>query len=555
VETTQQLGAEFWAWRAAGQPRSHDDIPRLERPAGWRPDWSAAAVRDYRARTADFEHRWSAIDSASDRAGAPIEERVEHRLLRSALARVRWELDVLAMWQRQPRFYVDQSIGVIFDLLTLPVPPGGIDPDRAADILRLLDAVPGTLADARENLAGHAVAAFARIAIDELADIRGQVAELAEQLAPLFPEALRSELVARAAVAGDELAGYRDWLVTQEPAMRPIEPVGRAAFQAFLRDIAVLPYTPEELLDIGRREFDRAVVLESVERNRNRGVPEPGLPADAAEQADRERAAEQSVRDFYERHGLLSQPDSLRHYLTVPMPAYLAPIRWLGVNDDLTSPSRLDQDGVSYLPDPSPALPYFYAANARDPRAGIVHEGAHYQQLALAWRHPRPLRRHFYDSGPNEGIAFYNEELMLAAGLFDDAPRTREIIYNFMRLRALRVEVDVRLALGELDIDGAQAYLAEKVPMDAETAREEATFFAAYPGQGLTYQIGKTQILRFVADAVRAGGPRADLRTIHDYLWLNGNVPLALLRAEYLGQHDDWDAADGIPSTTIPSTT
>jgi uncharacterized protein (DUF885 family) len=91
--------------------------------------------------------------------------------------------------------------------------------------------------------------------------------------------------------------------------------------------------------------------------------------------------------------------------------------------------------------------------------------------------------------------------------------------------------------------------------MDAETAREEATFFAAYPGQGLTYQIGKTQILRFVADAVRAGGPRADLRTIHDYLWLNGNVPLALLRAEYLGQHDDWDAADGIPSTTIPSTT
>jgi hypothetical protein len=496
-------------------------------------------VQGYRARTADFERRWAEIDPA----GMSIEERVDHRLLRSALARVRWELDVLAMWQRQPRFYIDQSIGTVFDALTRP----GLDSDRAADVLRLLDTVPATLADARTNLTGHAVAAFARIAIDELADIHGQVAEMAEHLAPLFPEALRSRLAASAAVAGDELVAYRDWLVDQEPSMRPIEPVGRAAFQAFLRDIAVLPYTPEELLAIGRQEFDRAVWLETVERNRNRGVTQPPLPADAAAQADRERADEQAVRDFYEHRDLLSQPDSMGHYLNIPMPAHLAPISWLGVTDDLTSPTRLDSNGVSYLPDPSPELPYFYAANARDPRAGIVHEGAHYQQLSLAWADARPLRKHFYDSGPNEGIAFYNEELMLAAGLFDDAPHTREIIYNFMRLRALRVEVDVRLAIGELDIDSAEAYLAEKVPMDSATAREEATFFAAYPGQGLTYQIGKTQILRFVADAVRAGGPKADLRTIHDYLWRNGNVPLALLRAEYLGRHDDWDTADGVP--------
>jgi hypothetical protein len=54
-----------------------------------------------------------------------------------------------------------------------------------------------------------------------------------------------------------------------------------------------------------------------------------------------------------------------------------------------------------------------------------------------------PIRRHCYDSVANEGIGFYAEEMMLQAGLFDDNPHTREIIYNFMRLRALRVEVDV----------------------------------------------------------------------------------------------------------------
>ncbi len=72
---------------------------------------------------------------------------------------------------------------------------------------------------------------------------------------------------------------------------------------------------------------------------------------------------------------------------------------------------------------------------------------------------------------PNEGIAFYNEEMMLQAGLFEDAPLTRAIVYNFMRLRAIRVEVDVRLALGEIDIDGAARMLHDLVPVDLGTAR------------------------------------------------------------------------------------
>jgi uncharacterized protein (DUF885 family) len=136
------------------------------------------------------------------------------------------------------------------------------------------------------------------------------------------------------------------------------------------------------------------------------------------------------------------------------------------------------------------------------------------------------LRRHYYDSTVNEGIAFYNEELMLDSGLFDDAPRTREVMYNFMRLRALRVDVDVRLALGELDIDGAEQYLRRVVPMDKETARDEATFFAAFPGQALTYQVGKSQILRLLADCVRAEGNEFHLQRFHDRLWRELAQPL-----------------------------
>ncbi len=322
--------------------------------------------------------------------------------------------------------------------------------------------------------------------------------------------------------------------------------MGEDLFARYLYTVALLPFSPTELLAAGRQEWDRAVSFELLEQHRAPEAQWPALPASAEDQSRAEAEAESEVRRFYEEHDLLTQPEGLRHYLNAPRPAYLEPLRWLGVTDDLTGPDRLDEDGVSYVPAPSPELPYFYRANAADPRAGIVHEGAHYQQLALAWRHPRPAPRHFYDSCPNEGIAFYNEEMLTQAGLFDDAPVTRQIIYSFMRLRALRVEVDVRLALGELTVEEAGAFLQHRVPMDRETARWEAAFFAATPAQGLSYTVGKLQVMRLLADVRNAEGPSFSLREFHDWLWRNGNVPLSLLRYERLGDRSELDRVDAL---------
>src|SRR5205823_2139452 len=159
-----------------------------------------------------------------------------------------------------------------------------------------------------------------------------------------------------------------------------------------------------------------------------------------------------------------------------------------------------------------------------------------YFQLCLSWKHEDPIRRHYYDSGANEGIGFYAEEMMLQAGLFDDSPHAREIIYNFMRLRALRVEVDVKLALGEFTLEQAAKYLEEKVPMDPNTARQEAIAFSTGPGQAITYQIGKLQITKFLAEARMQQGEKFNLRAFHDFVWKNGNVPIALQQWEYLGE-------------------
>ena len=114
-------------------------------------------------------------------------------------------------------------------------------------------------------------------------------------------------------------------------------------------------------------------------------------------------------------------------------------------------------------------------------------------------------------------------------------------------MRALRVEVDVKLALGLFTIDQAADYLEKIVPVDRSTARQEATFFASSPGQAITYQIGKLQIVKFLADARLHLGVKFNLCAFHDYLWKNGNAPIALLRWEYLGLSDEIECMDASP--------
>ena len=108
-----------------------------------------------------------------------------------------------------------------------------------------------------------------------------------------------------------------------------------------------------------------------------------------------------------------------------------------------------------------------------------------------------------------------------------------------MRLRALRVEVDVKLALGTFSLRQAADYLAEHVPMDRKTAEAEAALFATTPGQAISYQIGKDRICVSSLMQKSRQGDKFNLRAFDDFLWKNGNVPIALQRWEYLDNDDD----------------
>jgi uncharacterized protein (DUF885 family) len=538
ADNLSEFSESFWKWRATEQPFTEDDIPRIERPADFAVNWSPSIVQQRRRELAEFEQRWNHLKPAAD---APVSQQVDYRLLGSALARVRWELDIEQAWKRNPKFYVDQSLGAMYVLL-LPPPP--FSPERQRQLISRLESVPATLRAAQENLTDMRQP-FATLAIDSLNDVAGRMRAMLNAIAPHLTNENNRALSKAAEAAVPALNQYRAWLQTRLPAMRQDTAVGREKYLYFLRNAALLPYSPEQLLAISRQELNRSFAFESYEKARDADLPPlPLFPSETA-QISQERLDEEEIRALLTKQQLLTVPAWMKHYRNWPLPDYVAPFQDLGVTDDLTGPSRLDQDGTSYIREPSPNLGFFYRSTAQDPRPIVVHEGVpgHYFQLTLAWANPDPIRRHYYDSGANEGIGFYAEEMMLQAGLFDNKPKAREIIYSFMRLRALRVEVDVKLALGIFTLQQAAHYLSETVPMDRASALEEAANFASTPGQAITYQVGKIQITDLLADARRAQGNQFSLLKFNDFVWSNGNVPIALQRWEILGDGSEVPAA------------
>jgi Bacterial protein of unknown function (DUF885) len=532
AQSLQDLGRDFWRWRANEQPFGVDDIPRLERPANLVIDWSPQAIERYRRQLEEFDRRFKQLADAA----APIPEQVDYRLLGSALARVHWEFDINQRWRRDPSFYVDQTLGSVY-LSLLPPPP--FEAERQTALVSRLRSFPATIEAARANLTDMRQP-FAQLAIASLADISKRLNVMVVAVTPQLDKAHQAELKDAVGPAIAALEGYRTWLEHQ-PHLRQDTAIGRENYIDYLRQVALVRFTPEELLAMGQQELDRAIAFKTYEQARDGKLPPMPTFHTTEEQIEQERRDEAEIRSYLERHQIVTVPGWVKHYRNLLLPTYVAPFADLGPTDDLTGPSRLDKDGTSYIAAPTAGGAAGFFAMSRDPRPIILHEGVpgHYFQEILGFSNPDAIRTHYYDSGANEGIGFYAEEMMLQAGLFDDSPGTRQMIYDFMRLRAIRVEVDVKLALGMFTLEQAADYMTTAVPMDRGMAMSEASLFATSPGQAISYQMGKLQIMSLLSETSRREGDKFSLLDFHNFIWKNGNVPISLQRWELLGDASD----------------
>ncbi len=233
-----RLAQDFWTWRAQYAPFTGDDVNRMERPGGRR-DWSGAAIEKRRADLSEFETRWKQIDTA----GWPIPQQVDYRLIGSALARVRWELDVNPRWERDPNFYLEQTLTPVIEALTVP---GPYDEARSREILTRIANIPSIVANGNVNLK-NPPAPFASVAVDDLEKIRPRLLEMATALQPSTTLSA-AELNEATMLAADALEKFRQASAGATPGLAgadfsrpgrlPIFPEERRAHPVFPRATA-----------------------------------------------------------------------------------------------------------------------------------------------------------------------------------------------------------------------------------------------------------------------------------------------------------------------------
>lgn len=518
----------FDAARALRQPRIVDGIP----------DYTTPAVETQRRALVALRARFDALDPSA----WPIRDRVDYLLVRSDLDMLDYGLNIYRATSRSPNFYLSSvssfgmSSGATLSRLgQLVRQPPPFDRARAREILDHMARIPRILEQAKRNLT-EPTQEMSRWALPALADAEASSRNFAAGLAPHFPAREARELPTAAAKMGAAFTDYRQWIEQRLLTMPHAQPIGRELYDWVLRRIWLLPFDAEDIRRMGEQEYGRYLSFTAFEEARNRGLPAATRVRTTADYAAATQSDGLKVRSFLQSKDVLTVPDYVGPYRRTPMPTYIQAFSlWAG----LAGYSGPGNSSVKYaVPEDHPfANTYWEAVMRIDPSTNIFHDGlpGHHFQGIVSARHPSPIRAKRIDRFKGEGWATYWEETALQLGFYDDRPRSRELLYNFLRLRALRVVVDVKMALGEMSAqEGAAALMS--VPMDARTASEEADDFFAAPTGGTVYQIGKMQIERLLGERQRQLGAQFNLRQFHDDVVNAAWVPLELTRWEMTGE-------------------
>ena len=202
--------------------------------------------------------------------------------------------------------------------------------------------------------------------------------------------------------------------------------------------------------------------------------------------------------------------------------------------------------GGYYTPPPvdgSASTPGIYWINLRDTaewpswtlKTLTYHEanpGHHLQgALALANEDTPVIRKIRFFNPFGEGWALYAEKLAAEMGMYQDDP-----LGNIGRLqaelfRAVRLVVDTGLHHKKWTREQAIEYMVNTLGNPESEATTEVERYAVWPGQACSYKLGMIMMEELRSRAKSTLGDRFDLRSFHDVVLSNGDIPLAVLEA------------------------
>ena len=532
------LSASQGASAAAGDYESlvglSNDWRQFAKPAitNCVPDYTTAAMAKKAQELKGYQSRLDAIDTQ----GWPQSQQIDYQLFKAELNGMDFDMRVLKPWARDPTFYASvwseqsdvpehegPSSEPIINLYEFSYPLPKADQKK---LTCLLGAVPAVLEQAKINLKDstardlwvYGTRAF-REQSKMLAELEAGTLSL-RTLAGRVPANLKGadkSLVSAVRKARQATDGFRQWLDAEAPAKQGPSGVGKQNYDWYMKNVHLVPYTWEQQATLLRRELERSRASLALEEFRNRNLPQLEPVANAAAFQALADAKMKKIVDFLIDAGIV--PDK---------PYYR---------------DAMEQQKGAYTP---PAETNFFSnTTVRNP-LGLYSHNYHWIELARIKSEPNasPIRSltpvsDMYDSR-SEGLATALEEILLHAGLYDDEPRGREIVWIMLANRAARGLASLYVQSNEITAAQAGVFHARWTPRKwsdpaSDLVAFEQLIYLRQPGYGTSYVTGKMLVDRLMSDysaRLEAQGKPFELSDFFRQLNAAGIMPYPLIEAE-----------------------
>jgi hypothetical protein len=382
---------------------------------------------------------------------------------------------------------------------------------QAADLAAKLRTIPQLLQSARVNLAS-ASARDLWIGGVRAIDEQSQALQQLSGRVGATHRALR-ETIDTARAATEEFAS---WLKAEAPRKTGPSGIGKEQYTWYLRNVLLVPLSWDEEVTITKRELARAHASLRFEENRNRRLP-PLATADTREAYDalQERAIVRYLNWVADQQIVTIEP-----WMERALRERTAPF---------TPPGSRNFFAEITHRDPIPLWTHLYHwwDNMRmrvSPHASLIRRG--------------PLLYNVWMSRA-EGMATSMEEWMMHAGVYDESPRSRELVWIMLLNRAARGLGNLYAHANDLTMEQAGDIHVNWTPRGWMRRDPllgfEQHLYLRQPGYGASYITGGRLMEETIAERARQLGSQFSIRRVMDEINAAGMIPVSLIYWELTG--------------------
>ena len=456
----------------------------------------------------------------------PVPYQVDWHIVRAEMNGYDFNYRILQPWVRDPAYYQ-----TIWDYQSdVPAHEGPTNhatlelwtyqfPLSTGEVKRLtsdLNVIPPLLVQAQKNLIGNAKDLW----VAGIENIRNQTLSLNKLAKMIQDSKTHSELVTALENAKNATEDFIIWLEEQAPTKTGPSGIGKDNYTWYQQNVHLVPLTWEEEVQLLQRELDRAWTSLKLEEQRNKDLP-PMVAANTSEEFT--QLTEKGVQRFM---GFLREKE-IMHIKPNMEPALREHMGEFVPEDQ----RNFFVIGMHY--DPVPLYSHFYhwfdLAQMRDePHESPIRRG--------------PLLYNIFDS-KNEGIATGVEEMFMHAGLYEDSPRSREIVWILLAQRAARGLGSLYAHANEMTMEDAGKVHVKWTPrgwMEREPhlLKFEQHLYLRQPGYGTCYITGKYLIEQLVTEYAKQLEEQDKPFLMKDFFQAfndAGNIPVKLVRWQMTG--------------------